>query len=65
MGAEVTREKVRAFCEGKIARFKVPHYVWPMDVFPLTGMQHRSPLSLEDKLRSNTKPLPEHGFSRK
>ena len=34
---EVTLENIKKFCDGKIARFKVPYYVWVIDAFPLTG----------------------------
>lgn len=34
--AELTREQVQSFCNGKIARFKIPHYVWTVDAFPVT-----------------------------
>lgn len=33
---EITLAKIKEFCDGKIARFKVPFYVWPVDAFPLT-----------------------------
>ncbi|MGH2967962.1 MAG: AMP-binding protein [Solirubrobacteraceae bacterium] len=35
-GAEVDRESVAAFCEGRIARHKVPRYVACVDDFPMT-----------------------------
>ena len=35
-GASFDEEAVRSFCEGKIARFKVPRYVREIDEFPLT-----------------------------
>jgi fatty-acyl-CoA synthase len=35
-GAELTTEAVRAFCEGRIAHFKVPRYVQVTDEFPMT-----------------------------
>ena len=35
-GATLTPEEVRAFCEGQIARFKIPRYVKLVDGFPLT-----------------------------
>ena len=36
-GAQMTREDVREFCRGKIARYKTPKYVFFIDQFPLTG----------------------------
>jgi len=36
-GATMTREDVREFCRGKIARYKTPKYVFFIDQFPLTG----------------------------
>jgi fatty-acyl-CoA synthase len=35
-GADLTTESVRAFCEGRIAHFKVPRYVQVTDEFPMT-----------------------------
>lgn len=35
-GAEATREEIRAFCEGRIAHYKVPRYVDFVDEFPRT-----------------------------
>ena len=35
-GAEIDREAIAAFCEGRIARHKVPRYVATVDEFPIT-----------------------------
>ncbi|MCU1355981.1 MAG: AMP-binding protein [Acidimicrobiales bacterium] len=35
-GAAATAEDLRAFCDGKIAHFKVPRYVQLTDTFPMT-----------------------------
>jgi fatty-acyl-CoA synthase len=35
-GALVTPESVRAFCQGRIAHFKIPRYVHVTDEFPMT-----------------------------
>mmetsp|Transcript_10917 Transcript_10917/g.40081 ORF Transcript_10917/g.40081 Transcript_10917/m.40081 type:complete len:655 (+) Transcript_10917:100-2064(+) len=35
-GASLTRDDIRAFCEGKIAHFKIPAAVFSVDSFPLT-----------------------------
>jgi fatty-acyl-CoA synthase len=35
-GATLTVEEVRAFCDGRIARYKIPRYVKLVDHFPLT-----------------------------
>ncbi len=35
-GARLTEEEVRAFCQGRIARFKVPRYVVFVDEYPTT-----------------------------
>jgi len=32
----VTVEKIREFCEGNIAHFKIPKHIWFVDEFPLT-----------------------------
>ena len=36
-GAKMEPEDVREFCLGKIARYKIPKYVFFVDGFPLTG----------------------------
>ena len=36
-GAQMDEMDVREFCEGKIARYKIPKYVFFVDSFPLTG----------------------------
>lgn len=33
---ELTAERLREFCTGRIARFKIPRYVWIVDEFPMT-----------------------------
>ena len=35
-GASLETEAVRAFCQGKIAHYKVPRYVLCVDEFPMT-----------------------------
>jgi fatty-acyl-CoA synthase len=35
-GAEVTTDEIRAFCRERLARFKVPRYVFSVDEFPMT-----------------------------
>ena len=35
--ASLTQEAVREYCEGSIARFKVPRYVDFVEEFPMTG----------------------------
>jgi fatty-acyl-CoA synthase len=35
-GAQASVEEIRAFCQGKIAHYKVPRYVQFLDAFPLT-----------------------------
>ncbi len=36
-GVTMTPEEVQDFCRGKIARYKIPKYVFFIDEFPLTG----------------------------
>ncbi len=36
-GAKLEPEDVRDFCKGKIARYKIPKYVFFVDSYPLTG----------------------------
>jgi fatty-acyl-CoA synthase len=35
-GHELDEEQLRAFCEDKIARFKIPRYIRFVDEFPMT-----------------------------
>jgi fatty-acyl-CoA synthase len=35
-GERATAEEIRAFCEGRIAHYKVPRYVKFVDAFPMT-----------------------------
>ena len=35
-GADLDEEELKEFCRGKIARFKIPHYVRFVDSFPMT-----------------------------
>src|SRR5207244_1123224 len=35
-GAPLTEEEVKSFCRGRIAHYKVPHYVVIVDEFPTT-----------------------------
>ncbi len=34
--AELTLEQLREFCAGRIARFKIPRYLWIVEEFPMT-----------------------------
>jgi fatty-acyl-CoA synthase len=34
--SELTIERLREFCAGRIARFKIPRYLWIVDEFPMT-----------------------------
>lgn len=36
-GAEITAEDVRDFCKDKIARYKIPRYIFFVSEYPLTG----------------------------
>lgn len=36
-GEQLTPEEVRAFCEGKIARYKIPRHVFFVDEYPMTA----------------------------
>jgi fatty-acyl-CoA synthase len=35
-GADLCTDEVRAYCEGRIARYKIPRYVKLVECFPLT-----------------------------
>jgi fatty-acyl-CoA synthase len=36
-GAEIDEAAVKEFCRGKIARHKIPKYIFYVNKFPLTG----------------------------
>ena len=36
-GYQYETEDVRDFCKGKIAKYKIPRYVFFVDEFPMTG----------------------------
>jgi fatty-acyl-CoA synthase len=35
-GERVTEDQIRAYCQGRIAHFKIPKYIWFVDEFPMT-----------------------------
>ena len=47
-GAQLTEEDVRDFCRGKIARHKIPNYVFFVDTFPMTGSGKIQKYKLKD-----------------
>lgn len=44
----LTEEEVREFCRGKIARHKIPKYVFFVDAFPMTGSGKIQKFKLKD-----------------
>jgi len=47
-GASLTPEEVQEFCRGKIARHKIPKYIFFVDGFPLTGSGKIQKFKLKD-----------------
>jgi fatty-acyl-CoA synthase len=47
-GVKLTEEDVRDFCRGKIARHKIPKYVFFLDTFPMTGSGKIQKFKLRD-----------------
>lgn len=47
-GARVTEEEVKDFCRGKIARHKIPKYVFFIEAYPLTGSGKIQKFKLKD-----------------
>lgn len=47
-GVEMDEEQVREFCRGKIARHKIPKYVFFIDEFPMTGSGKIQKYKLKD-----------------
>jgi fatty-acyl-CoA synthase len=35
-GEQVSEQALRDFCKGNIAHFKIPHYIWFVEDFPMT-----------------------------
>jgi fatty-acyl-CoA synthase len=35
-GETATEDEIREFCKGKIAHYKIPHYIWFVEEFPMT-----------------------------
>jgi len=35
-GEIATEDEIRGFCKGRIAHFKIPHYIWFVEEFPMT-----------------------------
>ena len=50
-GAEATAEEIRAFCEGRIAHYKIPRYVAFLDSFPMTVTGKVQKYLLRDRMR--------------
>jgi fatty-acyl-CoA synthase len=50
-GMSATEEEMREFCRGRIAHFKVPHYVRFMESFPLTISGKVQKYLIREKLR--------------
>ena len=47
-GAEMNEFDVREFCEGKIARYKIPKYIFFIKEFPMTGSGKIQKYKLKD-----------------
>ncbi|HPV63406.1 MAG TPA: AMP-binding protein, partial [Fervidobacterium sp.] len=47
-GVDMMQEEVRDFCKGKIARYKIPKYVFFIDQFPMTGSGKIQKFKLKD-----------------
>lgn len=47
-GASITEEEVKDFCRGKIARHKIPKYIFFVDAFPMTGSGKIQKFKLKD-----------------
>ena len=47
-GVDMQESDVRAFCMGKISRYKIPKYVFFVDEFPMTGSGKIQKFKLKD-----------------
>ena len=36
IGEKISEEEIRAYCQDRIAHFKIPHYIWFVEEFPTT-----------------------------
>jgi fatty-acyl-CoA synthase len=50
-GAEMTVEEMRAFCDGRIAHYKIPRYAAFLDSFPMTITGKVQKYLLRDRMR--------------
>ena len=48
-GHDLTAENVRAYCEGKISRFKIPRYIEFTDEYPMTASGKIQKYKLREK----------------
>lgn len=49
-GQTSSAEEIRAFCQGQIARFKIPHYVIFVDSYPMTATRKIKKLTLKQDM---------------
>jgi len=47
-GMKLSEEEVREFCRGKIARFKIPKYIFKVDAYPMTASGKIQKYKLKD-----------------
>ena len=47
-GVTATEEEVKDFCRGKIARHKIPKYIFFVDTYPMTGSGKIQKFKLKD-----------------
>ena len=59
-GVTATEEEVKDFCRGKIARHKIPKYIFFVDTFPMTGSGKIQKFKLKDR---GLKLLQEQGIT--
>lgn len=58
-GMECSLEDVKARCKGKIASFKIPHYIVPVDALPMTASGKVQRVYLRDRARQELTLNPE------
>lgn len=51
-GEKITKDELREYCKGKIAHFKIPHYIEFVDQFPKTGSGKIQKFRLREQLES-------------
>jgi fatty-acyl-CoA synthase len=64
-GALCSAEEIREFCQGEIARYKVPRYITFVDSYPMTASGKIQKFKLREQAISELKLITDDSFERK